>query len=289
MSGSDKAGAGAVSAATALVAADAFLVEAIVGASQDAGRPVLIGLSGAQGSGKSTTAARLAGKLAARGLATQVCSIDDFYLTKAERADLARTRHPLLATRGVPGTHDVALMDATVAALLAGETVRVPSFDKATDDRRSAAEWELVERPVDLILLEGWCVGARPQPDGMLAEPVNELERAEDAGGDWRRAVNAALASEYRTFFGRIDLSILLRAPSFAVVEGWRSEQERGLDRSGAGAGAPMTADELRRFISHYERLTHWQIEDMAADIVIDIDEARVPGSIRLADRDTPR
>lgn len=289
MSGSDKAGAGAVSAATALVAADAFLVEAIVGASQDAGRPVLIGLSGAQGSGKSTTAARLAGKLAARGLATQVCSIDDFYLTKAERADLARTRHPLLATRGVPGTHDVALMDATVAALLAGETVRVPSFDKATDDRRSAAEWELVERPVDLVLLEGWCVGARPQPDGMLAEPVNELERAEDAGGDWRRAVNAALASEYRTFFGRIDLSILLRAPSFAVVEGWRSEQERGLDRSGADAGAAMTADELRRFISHYERLTRWQIEDMAADIVIDIDEARVPGSIRLADRDTPR
>ncbi len=289
MSGSDKAGAGAVSAATALVAADAFLVEAIVGASQDAGRPVLIGLSGAQGSGKSTTAARLAGKLAARGLATQVCSIDDFYLTKAERADLARTRHPLLATRGVPGTHDVALMDATVSALLAGETVRVPSFDKATDDRRSAAEWELVERPVDLVLLEGWCVGARPQPDGMLAEPVNELERAEDAGGDWRRAVNAALASEYRTFFGRIDLSILLRAPSFAVVEGWRSEQERGLDRSGADAGAAMTADELRRFISHYERLTRWQIEDMAADIVIDIDEARVPGSIRLADRDTPR
>lgn len=289
MSGSDKAGAGAVSAATALVAADAFLVEAIVRASQDAGRPVLIGLSGAQGSGKSTTAARLAGKLAARGLATQVCSIDDFYLTKAERADLARTRHPLLATRGVPGTHDVALMDATVAALLAGETVRVPSFDKATDDRRSAAEWELVERPVDLVLLEGWCVGARPQPDGMLAEPVNELERAEDAGGDWRRAVNAALASEYRTFFGRIDLSILLRAPSFAVVEGWRSEQERGLDRSGADAGAAMTADELRRFISHYERLTRWQIEDMAADIVIDIDEARVPGSIRLADRDTPR
>lgn len=289
MSGSDKAGAGAVSAATALVAADAFLVEAIVGASQDAGRPVLIGLSGAQGSGKSTTAARLAGKLAARGLATQVCSIDDFYLTKAERADLARTRHPLLATRGVPGTHDVALMDATVSALLAGETVRVPSFDKATDDRRSAAEWELVERPVDLVLLEGWCVGARPQPDGMLAELVNELERAEDAGGDWRRAVNAALAGEYRTFFGRIDLSILLRAPSFAVVEGWRSEQERSLDRSGAGAGAAMTADELRRFISHYERLTRWQIEDMAADIVIDIDEARVPVSIRLADRDTPR
>ncbi|WP_225899810.1 kinase [Croceicoccus gelatinilyticus] len=288
MSGGGKTGAGAVSAATAFASADAFLVEAIAGARQDAERPVLIGLSGAQGSGKSTTAARLAGKLADRGLATQVCSIDDFYLTKGERAELARTRHPLLATRGVPGTHDVALMNATVSGLLAGEAVRVPGFDKAADDRWAASEWKIIDAPVDIVLLEGWCVGARPQPEGMLAEPVNELERLEDENGDWRRAVNAALAGEYRDFFDRIDLSILLRTPSFAVVESWRSEQERGLDRSGAGAGAAMTPDKLRRFISHYERLTRWQIEDMAADIVIDIDGGRVPRSIRLAERDAP-
>ncbi|WP_240704758.1 kinase [Croceicoccus sediminis] len=282
MKAGDQARAGAVSAATAFAAADACLVEAIAATRREAGRAVLITLSGSQGSGKSTTAARLAKRLAARDLATQVCSIDDFYLTKAEREDLARSRHPLLATRGVPGTHDVALMDATISALLDGREVRVTSFDKAADDRRPQDQWEVTEGPVDVVLLEGWCVGARPQPEAALDEPVNELERTEDAGGAWRRAVNAALAGEYRTLFARADLSIMLRAPSFDVVHGWRAEQERGLDRSGVGAGKAMSEAQLRRFISHYERLTRWQLEDVAADVVIDIDEGRVPCAIRF-------
>lgn len=274
-----------VSAATAFAATDACLLEAIAVTRREAGRAVLIGLSGSQGSGKSTTAARLAGLMNARGLAVQVCSIDDFYLTKAERAELARSRHPLLATRGVPGTHDVALMDATISALLAGGRVAVPSFDKAADDRRPHDQWEVTQGPVDVVLLEGWCVGARPQPEAALDEPVNELERTEDAGGVWRRAVNAALAGEYRNLFARADLSIMLRAPSFDVVYGWRAEQECGLDRSGVGAGKAMSEAQLRRFISHYERLTRWQIEDMAADVVVDIDESRVPRTIRFEPR----
>jgi D-glycerate 3-kinase len=232
------------------------------------GEPIVAGLAGAQGSGKSTMAPRLAARLSDAGLRTYVLALDDFYLTRDERAELARTVHPLLATRGVPGTHDVGLLADTLDALFAGQAVKVPLFDKAADDR---AGWRRLDSAADVILLEGWCVGARPEPDQRLAAPINALERDEDVDGAWRKWVNYRLASDYAALFGRLDLRIMLRAPSFDVVLGWRTEQERSLLFGGMSGGA------IERFIDHYERITRWMLEDEPAELVIDLDSSRKP------------
>lgn len=243
------------------------LGEELATATRGLDRPLRVGLCGAQGSGKSTMVAALAAQLTARGLTVAALSLDDCYLTHAERQALARSVHPLLATRGVPGTHDVALAQRTFASLaLSGETA-LPSFDKAVDDRREVSRWPRVAGPADVVLFEGWCVGARPQSPEALREPVNALERDEDPGGTWRGYVNAALEGPYRPLFDGFDRLVLLQAPSFEVVFDWRREQERKLARRVAASGEPatrvMNEAQLARFIAHYERLTRHILQEM--------------------------
>nr|WP_229664505.1 kinase [Sphingomonas metalli] len=222
------------------------------------GRPLVIGLCGAQGSGKSTLAARLA----ARFPDSAVLSLDDLYLPRAARAALAASVHPLFATRGVPGTHDVALGLDIFARLDAGLPVSLPRFDKAADDRVPAAAWPRAAMPCRLILFEGWCVGARAQADEALARPVNALEASDDRDGAWRYAVNAALAGDYARLFARIDDLVLLAAPDWPTVPRWRREQERALRQRTTGIGI-MDEAALIRFVAHYERLTRWILDEM--------------------------
>jgi D-glycerate 3-kinase len=239
------------------------------------GAPLVVGVTGPQGSGKSAAAGVLALLLRDRGLRTAILSIDDLYLTLAERRRLAAEVHPLLLTRGVPGTHDVALGLAVIESLgLAGRTA-VPRFDKARDERRDPADWDIVAGPVDVILFEGWCVGARAQPDAALDQPVNELERSRDADGVWRRYANAMLAGPYQDLFGRLRFQALLRAPSFDAVLGWRLEQEHKLRRRELGAG--QTDAEIATFIQYYERLTRWIDAEMPgrADAVVQLGAER--------------
>ncbi|MDG3442845.1 kinase [Nitrospirillum amazonense] len=242
-------------------------------------RPFILGICGAQGSGKSTLADGLAERLAASGLRVAVLSLDDLYLTKEERQDLARDVHPLLATRGVPGTHDVGLGLAVLDGLGTPGRTLLPRFDKAVDSRTAEGAW--VEGPVDVVLFEGWCVGAVPQDAADLGPPVNELERDRDAGGEWRQHVNAALAGDYQRLFGRLDALVLLAAPDFAVVRGWRIQQEEGLRAKLRAAGKPtdgtMTDDQVSRFIQFYERLTRHILAEMPgrADLTLRLDAAR--------------
>ena len=223
------------------------------------GPPLVIGLCGPQGAGKSTIAAALA----ARAARVAVLSLDDLYLDPAARTRLARDVHPLLRTRGVPGTHDVALGVEVLTRLVAGEPVALPRFDKGSDAPRPVAEWPVVER-VEIVLFEGWCVGAVAQPDTALVAPVNALERDDDPDGRWRRFVNARLAGPYRALFAPLDRLVLLRAPDFATVVGWRQAAERG------GAGT-MTDAGVARFCAHFERITRHVDAEMPAraDLVV--------------------
>jgi D-glycerate 3-kinase len=239
------------------------------------GRPIVIGINGAQGSGKSTLALFLMNWLKhEHGISSASLSLDDLYLGKQARKDLAEHCHPLLRTRGVPGTHDVALGIKILDALTEqgpGRIVKMPVFDKATDDLLRQSEWRNVEVPVDVVLFEGWCVGARPQSDECLNSPVNSLEAKDDPGGVWRTFVNEKLSGDYVKLFERLDVLIMLRVPSFDNVFAWRELQERK-----QRADTSISADELRHFIMHFERLTRHMLEHMPeyADTVIDIDES---------------
>jgi D-glycerate 3-kinase len=256
-------------------------------------RAQVVGVCGAQGSGKSTFC-RLLGTVMreAFGDVAVALSIDDIYETRERREQLARDIHPLFVTRGVPGTHDVALGLATIdrlVSLRAGEAVMLPVFDKAVDTRLPRKKWNQHRGPVDTLLFEGWCVGAVPQGDAALIDPINRLERDEDPDRVWRRTVNERLRGDYQELFARIDILILLRVEGMHRVFEWRRLQEHKLaDAAAADSnGAPkriMTDEQVDRFIMHYERLTRHILDEMPsrADIVFDLDESHSAASVHI-------
>jgi len=227
-------------------------------------RPRIVAISGGQGTGKSTLAASLARAFAERGVRADVLALDDFYLTRAEREALAVAIHPLYVTRGAPGTHDIARLLAALDDAFEPGQFTVPVFDKGRDDRSPVSR--VLEGPLDVVILEGWCLGARPQPVAALEVPANALERDEDAQARWRRAVNGALSGDYQVLNARIDFLVYLEVQDMATVLRWRTDQERSVDPA-----RQMGAARLARFVAHYERLTRWMATDLPhrADLVV--------------------
>ena len=127
--------------------------------------PAVIGISGAQGSGKSTLAAELVAQLQQRGVKAAAVSLDDYYLSQAQRQHLANQVHPLLKQRGVPGTHNIQQAIRDAKAVLAGQRVALPQFDKASDEPGIA----LAPQQLDILLVEGWCLGVAAQTAAELA------------------------------------------------------------------------------------------------------------------------
>ena len=236
----------------------------------------IIGITGSQGSGKTTFAQSLVTSLRSRKPLTVSLSLDDFYLSKTARGELAESVHPLLATRGVPGTHETDLLEKVlnqVASEGMPKEISVPTFDKARDDRgpnKSAYVGKLV--------LEGWCLGAAAQSVQDLREPVNDLEREEDSSGQWRSWVNSQLQSRYHRLWQKVDFWIRLIPPSFTSVFEWRKKQEEQLD-----IRKRMSDTDLKRFIQHYERLTRWQWESekLLPGLEIHLDENHRVSDVR--------
>ena len=252
-------------------------------------KPIVVSFNGSQGSGKSTLTAFLTLILQHQFDQFSVeLSIDDFYLTHAERKQLALDVHPLLATRGVPGTHDVMLAKNTLDCLLscsANNSCSLPRFDKAIDDRLDPQDWPRVSQPVQVILFEGWCNHAPVQTIEHLVEPVNELEHDEDTQGIWRRYANQQLIEYHQQLFERADLLVLLQAPSFEMVYEWRGLQETKLaqDSSAAQKGI-MNEQQLHRFIQHYERITRQALKYLpdTADVVLSLNDQHAINAIRF-------
>jgi len=166
-----------------------------------------------------------------------------------------------------------------IEALAAGEAVPLPRFDKLRDEPWPRDRWPLAPSDTRLLVLEGWCLGAMSQAAADLAEPVNELERAEDAQGLWRGYANAMLAGPYQDLWQRIDHLTLLAAPGFEVVYAWRREQEHGLLSADSRGLSGMDDAALARFIAHYERLTRHILIEMPArtDLLVRLDAERRP------------
>ena len=240
--------------------------------------PFVLGVSGAQGSGKSSFCRLLSTWLeAAHGLRTVELSIDDLYLTKAQRQALATTVHPLCAVRGVPGTHDVELGRQIFRDLRTASNdskTRIPRFHKRDDDRAAMDEWPVFIGKPDVILFEGWCVGATVPP--FNAVPTNDREQRDDPEGIWRAWSDEKLSTEYGGLFDPLDALVMIKVPSMdAVREGrWRQEQRLWSDGLPGGT-ARMTQAEVYDFIALYERLTLHMFESLpqTADFLILRDE----------------
>ncbi|MFA0811222.1 phosphoribulokinase [Microbulbifer epialgicus] len=228
---------------------------------QVSGQTLVVGISGGQGSGKSTLADFIRLVLSEQGAGCCALSLDDLYLTRAERQQLAQEVHPLLSTRGVPGTHDIKLGLETLSALCRADEhtlTPLPRFDKSVDERVPRASWPIFKGKADVVLLEGWCLGARPSAS--LQSPINSLEKSEDKFGIWRNFINQQLEGCYRELFNRMDITVMLRAPGMESILEWRKLQEQKLrERTGAGMGD----EELVRFVQHYERISCNLIADM--------------------------
>ncbi len=171
----------------------------------------VIGLTGGQGSGKSTISNIL--KIIfkeAFNLYTVTFSIDDFYKTLKERKKMSINVSPLFLTRGVPGTHDTSLLYKCIKNLKSKKfkKILIPKFDKSIDDRVTKKKWQKITKKPNIIIFEGWCVGATPQKNKDLIVPVNTLEKEHDKKRIWRNKINKELKKKYRKIFNLIDINI---------------------------------------------------------------------------------
>ena len=238
----------------------------------------IIGLSGGQGSGKSTITGILKFILKRKyGLDLCIFSIDDFYKTKVERRKMSKKVHPLFFTRGVPGTHDLNLINKIIKKLKEKKfkTVLIPKFDKSIDDRSKKSKWQKIKNPPHIIIFEGWCVGARQQKDDELKKSLNLIEKKHDLDLIWRRTVNNSLKNQYQKIFRKIDKLIYLKAPSFSHIFKWRLLQEQKMKLT-LKSKKTMSKSQVREFIMFYERITRHMMKNFSkiSDLTVFLDKS---------------
>jgi D-glycerate 3-kinase len=225
-----------------------------------------VGINGSQGCGKSTLSEFLKDYLTETyAMNVVVMSLDDFYFSRVERQIIAADVHPLFATRGVPGTHNMSLAKTVLKALKDQLPTTIPRFNKATDDPHPNSAWTKVSSAIDVVIFEGWCWGVEPQTFEQLKQPVNTFEATEDMNSDWRNHANLQLSLYYQPLYSLMNKWVMLKAPSFADVYAWRLEQEQklsavtdDLDKSGV-----MNEKQILHFIQHYQRLTEHALNTM--------------------------
>jgi D-glycerate 3-kinase len=226
----------------------------------------IIGLTGGQGAGKSTITQILKLILEIKySLSVVYFSIDDFYKTSSERTILAKNVNKLFKTRGVPGTHDTKLIKKIFIDLTKKKfrPVHVPRFDKSRDDRFPKKNWQKIKQQPNIIIFEGWCVGAKPQQKKNLLKAINILEKKQDLDLKWRSRVNQELKNAYKKIFSKIDMLIFLKVPNFDCVYKWRLLQEKKLQLTSAGKKI-MSSLQVREFIMYYERITMQMLKDLS-------------------------
>ena len=251
--------------------------------------PLLVGIAGAQGTGKTTAAKALQLTLHyAFGRSCCLLSLDDFYLTRAQRQSLASQVHPLFATRGVPGTHDVELIRQTLNRLKraqADSETPLPLFDKSTDERRPREHWALYRGRPDIVLFEGWCVGARPASDQeSLEHPLNAVESASDSQASWRHHVDRMLAGPYAELFAQLSRLIFFAAPDWDRVLEWRRLQEQKLHRATGVASPLLDEQRLQEFVATYERISRRMLSETPqyADVTVNLAPSHEVSSVQV-------
>ena len=224
----------------------------------------IIGLTGGQGSGKSTISNILKIILKeAFNLNTVIFSIDDFYKTYNQRKKMSLKISPLFLTRGVPGTHDTKMIANCIYKLKKARFKKfsIPRFDKSIDDRLPKKNWQKIQKKPEIVIFEGWCVGVKSQKTKDLNKPINLLEKQKDKKKVWRNYVNEELKTNYKKIFNLIDTYIFLKVPSFRYVYKWRFLQEKKLSLVSKGKKI-MSKRQIQNFIMFYERLTKHMLKN---------------------------
>ncbi len=246
----------------------------------------VIGLTGGQGTGKSTISNILKIILKdAYNLKTVIFSIDDFYKTLQERKRMSKKISDLFLTRGVPGTHDTKMLFQCIKNLKNHKfkKISIPQFDKSIDDRLQKKKWLNVKEKPNIVIFEGWCVGVSAQKNKDLKSPINKLEKHKDNNKIWRKKVNFELKKDYKKIFNLIDKLIFLKVPSFKYVLKWRLLQEKKLRIISKG-NKTMSDKQVENFIMYYERLTKHMLKTLTekAHAVISIDKKHRLKSIKF-------
>ena len=224
-------------------------------------KPYFVGLAGGQGTGK-TTISSIIKIILEKYFKLKVfkISIDDFYKTRKERLNLSKKVHPMLATRGVPGTHDIKMMlDFFKKANSKNfKKIDIPNFNKAVDDRFSKKNWYKIKEKPDVIIFEGWCVGARSETRKTLLKPINSLEKTKDQNLIWRKYVNQQLKTKYKKLYSQLHCLVYLKAQSFSLLQKWRLKQEHKLwlKTKNKSNHKIMSKGDVINFMQTYQRVT---------------------------------
>ena len=224
-------------------------------------KPFILGLSGGQGSGK-TTISSIISIILNKYFKLNVfkISIDDFYKTRKKRLELSKKVHPLLMVRGVPGTHDINIMLYFFKRIKEKKfkSIKLPRFNKATDDRYNKKLWYSVKRRPDVIIFEGWCVGAKAEQNYSLKTPINSLEKLKDQKQIWRRFVNKQLKSKYKKLYDQLNCLLFIKVKNFSLLRQWRIKQEKKLSLKSKRSNKLkiMSDKEIINFMQTYQRIT---------------------------------
>jgi D-glycerate 3-kinase len=233
----------------------------------DKKQPLIIGLAGGQGSGKTTVSSILTLILKKYfKLNVFKVSIDDFYKTRKDRKLLSKSKHPLLMTRGVPGTHDIDLILSFFKKIKEKnfKSLKIPTFNKAIDNRSPKILWYKIKSKPDVIIFEGWCVGARAQTTTQLKKSINSLEKVHDQSNKWRTYVNNHLKNKYKILFNQLDGLLYLKAKNFNLLKEWRLKQERKLliQTKNKKNLKIMSIGDIINFMQTYQRITQQMFKD---------------------------
>ena len=231
-------------------------------------KTITVGLAGGQGTGK-TTISSIIKLILIKYFKLKVfkISIDDFYKTRKERITLSKKVHSLLLTRGVPGTHDIDLMLKffNKIKLKKIKNYKLPKFNKAIDDRFKKDMWYNLKSKPDVIIFEGWCVGAKSQNLKKLKKPINQLEKKFDKKMKWRKYVNYQLSAKYKKLYDKLDFLLFLKASNFGLLRSWRTKQEKKLwlNSKNKKNSKVMNKDQIKNFMDTYQRITQQMIIDL--------------------------
>jgi len=241
-------------------------------------KPYFVGLAGGQGTGK-TTISSIIKIILEKYFKLKVfkISIDDFYKTRKERIGLSKKVHPMLLTRGVPGTHDINMMLDFFKKSKAKKfkNMKLPNFNKAIDDRFPKNKWNKINKRPDVIIFEGWCVGARAETNKTLKKSINSMEKANDHKLVWRKYVNQQLKNKYKKLYSQLNCMIYLKAKNFNLLQKWRLKQEHKLwlKTKKKGGHKIMSKGDVINFMQTYQRITQNMFKNMPkyASIILNL------------------